>query len=473
MPNLVCTFVDLLNLFNDQHGIYSLSAVLKKNGHQVHFVGTRSYKNALRKLESIQPDLVLYSSFSSSISKMIEFDRVLKQKSPIRSIIGGPGVTFDMDSVENSTIDAACVGEGELAIIEYIESNFKSNKNIYNIGGCRPEIYFPYVNLDEQPFPDRDLVYEVDPLMRNNPSKQFLSGRGCPYSCTYCFNHKFRDIFKGCGEFVRKKSVDYLMEEIHQIKNKYGLKNVHLNDDTLILNKKWFFEFCERFPKKFPSLTYSCQVRANLMNEEVAEALANSKCINTTWSIETGNNALRNNVLKRRMDDNDIIRCSKLLRKYKIKFRVANLIGLPGETYNTLNETIELNIKTKPYSSHVNIFIPFPGLELTEYSIKNGFMTPMGSQELPKNFFSKPTLNFSDGMKKKIYKTMSLLPLFVIFPKLFYSERIRKILFLIPGIILRLIVYEPHHLYTHAKWYTSGTSVIQKIRMGIRYFKNW
>jgi len=410
---------------------------------------------------------LLYSAFSFTIPSFKEFDKTAKQTLRVKSLIGGPGPTFDWDCLKGSTIDAFCAGEGEMALLDYIQSGFRAGKNIAPQGSAGPSEFHPFAELDQLPFPDRDIVYGVDPALRNMPSKQFLSGRGCPYDCTYCFNHRFREIFKTCGSVIRKKSVRYLIDEIRLVQKKYPLLTVVFNDDTFILNKKWFLEFCERFPKEI-GLPYTCNIRANLVDEEIAKALRDSGCIVVNWSIESGDEYMRNTVLKRQMSDAQIFETAAWLAKYKIRYRIGNIIGLPGESFDQMLKTLELNIKAKPSMGLANIFVPFPGLALTEYAIHHGHYTPSPGENIPNDFFTKSILKITPSENKAIQKLMCLFPIFVNFPFLYSTVSIRKTLFILPRLILKA-VYELFFAIKMMRLYVSRADFSKKLRIIFRY----
>ena len=463
-------FVDLLNLFWDQHGICSMAGVMRNSDIDVHFVGTCSFKKALKRIAALEPDVLLYSAFSATIPTYIAFDRLAKQSFQAPSVIGGPGATYDWKDLADSTIDAVCVGEGEQAIVDYIRDGFVGGKNIFPRGQDLPSEFYPLVDLDELPFPDRSALYAADSLLHDAPSKQFLSGRGCPYHCTYCFNHKFREMFKGCGPVIRKKSVDYLLDEIRHVGRNYPLANVVFNDDTFILDKKWFLEFCERFPREI-GLPYTCNVRANLVDEEIAEGLRDSNCRNVNWSIESGNEFLRNEVLRRRMSDEQILRAAELLRRSGIQYRIGNVIGLPGESFEQMLETVDLNIRAQPYMGLANIFVPFPGLELTKYARDHGHYAEVPQGELPRDYFTRSVMNISENDNRRIYKLMCLFPVFVSLPSWFRRPRRRKFLFGLPRFILR-VLYEIIYTWKMSRMYVVKTPLWQKVRMAIRYLRN-
>ena len=464
-------FVDLFADLYDLHGVYQLSSCLKQYGIEACYIKERNYKKALGKIAEIKPDLLLYSSFSSAICTYSEFDGIAKKIFKIKSVIGGPGPTFDWKCLDNSSIDAACIGEGELALVEFINNGFQGKKNIFRKGEKPPIEFYPLAELDNLPFPDREVAYRVDAIVRNMPSKQFLSGRGCPYECTYCFNKTFREIFKNHGPTVRKKSVDYLLEEIRLVRKEYPLLNVVFNEDTFILDKKWFLKFSERFPRETEGLSYTCNIRTNLVDETIVKALSESNCIGVNWSIESGDDFLRNNILQRKMSEDQILNTATLLTRYKIPYRIGNVIGLPGENFDQMLKTLELNIRAKPSLGLANIFVPFPGLALTNYAIAKGYYKPQETKKLPKDFFTMSVLDVSPEQNKEIQKLMCLFPIFIKFPKLFRNLSLRNILFHLPVFLLRPL-YTVFYAFHMMKLYLEKAPFFFRCQMAKRYIMN-
>lgn len=460
-------FVDLAHLFNDPHGIYSMSAVFKAHNIDVHYVGTRRFGRAVKAVQQYKPDLLLYSSFSGNLSTYIAFDRLVKKHIKVVSLLGGPAATYDWQRLKGTTIDAVCIGEGELATLAFIENGFKPVKNVFHPEQEFPRDFFPLVNLNDLPFPDRSVVYNVDSLLRQAPSKQFFSGRGCPYACTYCFNHQFRQIFQGYGPVVRKKKVDVFIAEILEVKKQYPFCDIVFNDDTFIIDKAWFLEFADRFAADV-AVSYTCNIRADLMDEEIAVALKKSGCRGVNWSIESGNEYLRNAVLKRQMTDEDIYHAADVLRRHNVPFRTGNMLALPGETFAQMLETVSMNIHIRPQFALPNLFVPFPGLALTQYAIAHHYYIPRKDQNVYKNYFTTSSMESTSQEKKQIYKLFCLFPLFVGFPVLFQNVRIRKFLFSLPCPVLR-VFYEIYYTYCLASFYTPKAPWSHKIRMAKRY----
>lgn len=466
---LQATFVDLGRDIFDRHAIYALTSILKAKGIDVSYVSDDSQSTIIQELERIKPSIVMYSSFSTAFKDYAAFDEKLKKRMNVTSIVGGPSVTYNPQLLFESSIDAACMGEGDIALPEYILSGYQQCPNVYLNNNKVTNTFHDFADLDSMPFPDRSIIYDKDSIRRNNPSKTFISGRGCPFMCTYCFNHIHNKLFRKCGSIIRKKSVDYILEEVAGVLAKYPLKTVVFNDDTFIVDQKWFLEFAERFSSKF-EISYSCNIRANLMTDEIARALAESRCAVVNWSIESGDENLRNTVLKRHMSDNHILYAAEVINKYKLKHRIGNVIGLPGESEEQINKTIEMNIKCSPNIALANIFVPFPGLELTKMAIDGKYYTPLQDDQLPSNYFTKSVLNLSDSTNTMLQKSIFLFPTFVAFPILYFNKSLNRGLYSLPKFLLRLF-YELFYAYKLKSLYRMNGGLFFTFGAVMRYIK--
>jgi radical SAM superfamily enzyme YgiQ (UPF0313 family) len=453
--------------FYELHGIYAISAVLKQHGYNVSYLREPNFKKAIRIFKQMRPDVLLYSTTSPYMPLFFRFDRLLKKEVRTFSVIGGTGPTYDPQAIKETTIDAQCIGEGEYALVDFLQNGLRSGKNISLKNDPLPHDFHPLVNLDELPFPDRDCVYDRDSLLRTSSSKYFISGRGCPYQCTYCFNHRFNEMFRNKGPVIRKKSVGYLFEEIEGVRKKHPFHNVVFVDDTFIIDKKWFLEFASRFRSEVKVDYYTCNIRANLIDEDIVKGLKESGCLAVNWSIESGNDFIRNQVLKRNIKKEQILTTAELLHRYKIRFRIGNLLGLPGESFAQMVETLKYNMTAKPFLGFASIFVPFPRLELTEYAIRNGHYTPRPNEEFPKDY-SRSILNFPEAEKIKIAKLRALFPLFVDFPFFFKNRPAKKILFRFPLFILT-IFYEIYWAIKMMFIYLQDISFLQMLRMSGRH----
>jgi len=465
-------FVDLWESFYDRHAIYTIGASLNQVGVEVDYAFSKQDKKIIDHIRTTKPDLLMYSAFSSHIDLFKAFDRKIKAEFPdLFSIVGGPGVSDKAAQIllRDSSINASCVGEGDESIAHFVRTDGECQNNLILTSQLdQPQHYNQYAALDTLPFPFREPVYRRDSLRAQMPSKQFMAGRGCPYKCTYCHNHLEHELFKGSGKTIRIKSVDYLLAEMKEVMKKYPYKTAVFQDDIFFINKKWGIEFCERFPREI-GVPFTCNIRSNLMDEDVARSLRDGGCIAAAWAIESGDPELRQRLLRRNMTDESIIEASELMNRFGIRHRINNVIGIPGETSKQMLKTLELNIKAKPFLSNAHIFIPFEGLDLTKYALSKNYVSPENTKKMPETFSDRSVLNFTEQEKDFIQKLSLLFPILTRFPFFYENKFIFRLLLRLPIFTLSTI-YQPVHLIFWSQMYRVSSGLVLKLRILRRYF---
>lgn len=362
-------------------GILYLAAALSRAGNESRLV-LSDRENPFKAAEEFDPDVLAFSTTTGFHHYYLDLNRRLKatyRKPGLLSVFGGPHSTFFPEMVEDDGVDVVCRGEGEEAIVDLADAVdsggditnipnlwIKSDGSIYK-NEVRPLIE----DLDTLPYPKRDIIYDIDPYMRNVTMKHFINVRGCPYLCTYCFNHKFNELYKGKGKVIRYRSVDDVLAEINEVQASYPLEFVRFLSDNFTTDKGWTAEFAQRYPKEI-GLPFHCNVRANLIDEETARNLGRAGCLSAMIGIETGDERLRNEVLRRNQSDDMIIEACRLLRENGISLYTTNIIGLPGERFDDALRTVEINVKCKPAFAWAGIFMPYPDTELSNYAIEHG-----------------------------------------------------------------------------------------------------
>ena len=177
---------------------------------------------------------------------------------------------------------------------------------------------------------------------------------------------------------------------------------------------------------------------------------------------------MRQKILLRHMPREQILYTGNLLKKHGIKHRIGNLIGLPDETFDQMLETVDLNIEVNPDLGLANIFVPFPGLDLTDFSVAGGFLDKDNIQHIPKDYFDLSVLNFTPEEKTQIYNLMCLFPTLIRFPVLFRTKWIFRSLMKLPSPMLRLI-YNATYLSRLARIHKVEGMGFLKIRILLRY----
>lgn len=206
-----------------------------------------------------------------------------------------------------------------------------------------------------------------------------------------------------------------MIEEIKYFKKNYPLKTVHFSDDTFSLDREWLIEFSTIYKKEI-GIPFTCNLRANLVDENIIKKLKEANCFGVTFGLECGDEDYRNKILKKNLKNKDIIRCSKFLKKYKIKFNTLNMMALPGETAKMVFETISLNNKIKADFARVGFAVPYPGLELTNYAIKKGYLSKSSKNINYKGCHEKPIFKSRDN--KLLSNLLCFFPMAVQYPSL-------------------------------------------------------
>ncbi len=428
--------------FIDPQGIMQLSAIAKTKGHET-FLGILTRENIFKKIEAIKPEVIAYSATTGEHKYYLRVNEEIKNRFPgIFTVMGGPHVTFFPECIYNSTLDAICIGEGDEAFPELLE-RLEKKEGISGIKNIitktkRNEVRNFYPDLDSLPFPDRDIFYKATE-MGKFPIKSFMVSRGCPYNCTYCFNHSFRDIYKNRGAYLRRKSVKRSIEEIIYVRERYPVQFVKFYDDIFAYpNDPWLEDFCREYKKQI-RLPFHCLTRPDLANEEIIRTLKEAGCVSVSMSIEAANPYLRNEVLKRNMSDEQIYKAFELCHKYSVNTFANSILALPKSKIQDDIATVEMNIKCKITFAEFPICHPYPGTQLGDFCRENGIFGADYDKIHLSYMFESP-LDCFTKREKKIQKNLSLLGTVAVW-KPGLKNLILKYLIYMPNNIIYVMVY--------------------------------
>lgn len=345
-------------------GIMYLSAALKKEGYMV-AVGY----GMDRELLIGAPDIVAYSVMTGDREYFLGLNRTLKDRYEFQSVFGGPDPTFYPEGYRDQPgVDAFVRGEGEDAFLALIRENLTG------------EIIGYPVDIDDIPPPDRTLF--------KTKIHHFMASRGCPYSCTYCFNSKWKTLFE--DKRVRYRNVSDLCTEIYQTNPSF----VYFQDDCFGASTKWL----SRFVREYDGFPYHCHLRADIINDEMIVMLAKSGCHSVHIALETANEEYRKKMLGRRMSNDTITDAILNLKSQDIKVMLQNMIGLPGTTIDDDLDTLAFNLAVCPDYAWCSIYQPYPGTVLGDECKKKGLIQYI----ITESFFEQSPLNFSDIHRQEL-----------------------------------------------------------------------
>lgn len=383
-------------------GIGYIAAVLNKNGYKdVSIIDRTLHINEIEQLVKDildkRPDIVGFYSVSENYKFIVDvFQRIKKNQPEIITVIGGPHVYgLPEASVRPDAIDFGVYGEGEIAFLELLESDFDPAKFplikglIYKKNGeVKVNALALIHNLDEIPFPARHLYPPLDMYMpsivtyRKLPATGMLTSRGCNSRCTFCHSGK--------GEFgLRFHSPEYVIEEIKHLQKDFGIKEFFIFDDTFVANKQRAIKICEEIIRQNLNISWSCNAKVNYLSEDLLKIMRQAGCWLLQVGVESGNQKILN-TMRKGITLEWVRKACETAYKLGFHIKAFYIIGNAGETVETLDDTIKFMVSLPVHYASINLMTPLPGTELWDNVDKYGTFDKNMIEEI--NYLSdKPT----------------------------------------------------------------------------------
>lgn len=461
------------NIWAEILGVLSLSAYLKRGGHETRVYIEPGERDLIREIVAWKPDIVAFSVCTGTHTWALEISRRLKKHLRCPMVFGGNHPTFSPVLIEDPAVDVICRGEGEEALLELTDCVAKGwdyssimNLTVKTRDGITEN---PLRNLNEDldllPFMDREL-YRSYSHFRRQTQWPIMTTRGCPHLCRYCHNHVKMKLYEGLGQYVRHRSPENVIEELKRIKAQYTMNHVYFWDDTFGLDKNWFYRFLALY-RKHIDIPFFCFILPGHHDEDMIRELKASRCMAVPVAVETGNESLRRTLLgKEGCPDETYLELAGWLHKHRLPFGTLNILGLPGESLDDSFTTMFLNWKLKPFYAWALMFQPYPGTELSEHCIQQGYVT---REEI--NTIGPHWYNHSILRKPEIREQINLHKLFALGVKYpFMAGLIQDAVHYRPNLLFDLIYLGGYGRYNK---YTQGLSFSQFLTVAGNGAKLW
>ena len=391
--------IALISFLNNSINTRSLSSYLKKNGYEVIcFFCSGSFNTnnlneltALIKAENIS--LVGVSLVTDDYYSSITVTKAIKEKLHLPVIWGGAHVNVKPDECLRHA-DMICLGEGEEALLELVKSydagkfDF-SIKNIWfttNHGIVQNEVRNSEENLDKYPFPDFDLTRQMvmtENGFENLTEKHFngeysiMTSRGCPYSCHYCYNSYRRRQYKGKGKYLRKRSVENVIEELVQAKKTFSsLAMINFWDDSFIARNMADFILFQKLYKEKINLPFFALVEPMAFDYDKIKILRDSGLAALQLGIQTGSEEINREVYNRRVSNQRVVEVAEQIRELGINVIYDVIFNNPYEEAADVAQTVNLFLQFPvPVSLQGFNLIFYPGTEITDRALKDGYIS--------------------------------------------------------------------------------------------------
>lgn len=378
-----------------------------------------------KEVESYKPDLIGLSCIEVTYHLGIELLKAVRY-TKIPTLVGGVYATFAPHLViKEDCVDMVCVGEGEAALVELCKK-MRAGLDITNVQNIwvkqngmlyKNPIRHP-IAMKELPFQDWG-VYDKRRFWKPMGGKISVTGtfemnRGCPYSCSFCVNSGFNQLYKGLGGYYREQDITRLTEEMQEKKEEYNLQFVYLVAESfLTTSRKRIKEFARLYPQKV-GLPFWIEARPESITKEYVDLLSSVGCEGISVGVESGNYELRKRVLGRDITNERIIKAFELLEGSGIRVSANNIIGFPTETREKIFDTIELNRQIRAKGVMVSFFSPYRGCTLREVCELERYLK---EEDIANDYRLGPTLDMPQLSSKELIGMQRTFPLYVRFPK--------------------------------------------------------
>ena len=352
------------------HGLGLIASFVSNKGFNVELMDMRNYPNRrefIIDLNTRQYDVVgitiSYDDYPI-VKRLIGVIRRLNPKAKI--VVGGYTPSIMTDRFTDWDIDHLIIGEGELAMLDIIQG--KPKPRVIK-GEQIPLDELPYINRSFYNYPKEMACTFVPGQLA--PMITMISGRGCPHLCTFCQPAE-NSIY---GRPYRSRSVNHVIGELIELREKYPFKSVVFWDDTFTINKKWVMEFCDAYQANgFIQDIIAC-CRADILCNNV-DMIKRLQEIGLKWfiiGVESGSQRMLD-FLKKGTTVEQNIKAVMTCHELGIKTYTSFMLGLPTETKEEQRATIDLIKMLNPTHPSMFWFRPIYGTEIYQYCVDNDLL---------------------------------------------------------------------------------------------------
>jgi len=383
-------------------GVAYLCAAARTHGHSFVLALGSDVARILREIESEKPDCIGFTCMTGIHAEALSIARAIKRQHSIPIVIGGPHPTLFPEMIHEDAVDVLCRGEGEFALVDLLNA-LERHEPLDSIPNLCVKRGDGSVVVNE-PRPLEELLDAV-PLIdwtcyagtvaQKSAPVAFLI-RGCPYSCTYCFNAAIRGIYRGRGRYIRHFSVDRAIMEVKQALDFFEPSTVLFSSDTFGVDLAWTEELFRRY-SELTDLPFILLLRPELATQEFIDIIRKHRCHAVALGVESGSERVRFEVMNRKYSNALLLGVAERLHAAGIKFRTYSILGLPTETEEEMWETVQINVAMKADYPRASIFTPYPGTAIVELAQRLGCLDEsFGFDSVPPSILSHSLLKNVD-----------------------------------------------------------------------------
>jgi len=400
------------------------TGMLEQAGCQARLVDTAAsgwdMPQVLIDIDLFRPDLIVVDTSFPSLNNDISIAETIKRDYPDTKtvMVGAPASQFAEKMLSSPGIDIVCRWEFDFVLRDLAEA-IDEGESLQEVKGISyKEGPRTIHNPDREPSKSEDLdkirfvsqVYKMHLNVKDymltysysmHPEVQIFTGRGCPFKCTFCSWPQTL-----MGRTHRTRSVSNVLDEFAWVENEFKeVKQIFVEDDTFTVSKKHVMEFCQGYKERGLRIPWGAQARVGL-DYETMRAMKEANCMMVDIGYESGSDVILRNV-KKGITVEQIRSFAKEAGKTGLSIHGNWIIGLPGETKETIEATKRLIKETKADAITVAVVTPFPGTELYEWAKENGYLiTEDPNEYLDERGHQKSIISYPELSSEQIRETV-------------------------------------------------------------------
>jgi radical SAM superfamily enzyme YgiQ (UPF0313 family) len=352
-----------------------------------------AWKRISEVIEASSPSAVGIMYLTPAREAVAKTAALVKAVDPaIPVIVGGHHPTFRATQVlAEGHIDFAIRGEGEIPLAALVHEIIGGNRNWSTVPGLtyrdaagaihHTKDADPVADLDSLPYGARNRVLHCD--YQAHRTHYVYTARGCPYTCAFCSDSRM------WGRRVRRRSVSHVLAELRQLKADYDPAFVDISDGTFTYDQSYLNEFCERMIAEDLNLMWRCTARYDNLTAGMLQLMKKANCFGLYFGLESGSPRILQAVHKNTTPA-QILETSKMVQDNGIVSMASVLLGLPDETPEEVEQTLDLMRHMTCDLFDINCYVPLPGTPLFDAMDPEEFdridWTQVGFKSLTTNF---------------------------------------------------------------------------------------
>jgi radical SAM superfamily enzyme YgiQ (UPF0313 family) len=356
-----------------------------------------------RTIRDFKPDIIGLSVLTPCYGSAAKINKMAKRIDPnIRIVWGGPHPTVQAREIlrDEPEVEAIVMGEGEITFAELCsqirvgETDWSGVNGVCYRGADDSMKITPprefHGELDEMPFPDKSASLYIDAYFRDPERAQLgnlFGSRGCPFRCAYCSSHTI------WSRRVRYRTPENILEEMETLRKDFGVERFSFLDDTFTMNRKWAASICDGIIDRGVKTRWGCYTRLDVLTEELILKMRAAGCAEMDVGIETGSPRMVD-FLQKDIKLDRVREMAKVMNKHHMAWNSFIMMGLPDETLEDIQMTVDFIYEIKPLRAILSVFTPYPGDHLYEVCKSRGMIADKPdwsrfSHHSPENCFVK------------------------------------------------------------------------------------